>query len=89
MENIILFLDYILKPIKKKQIVKITYEFICNLHADSYSVSIGVANKGKGRGLFEEYLLLIHDVDVLKVIENSDAIIYSGFSNLNPRVSIQ
>ena len=76
-------------PLKKGQIVKITYEMKIPLSAGNYSISIGVANKGYDRGSFEEYLLMAHDVDILKVISKDDSIIYSGVFNMNPHVYVK
>lgn len=77
------------EAIKKGQTVKVMYEFFCNLAPATYSISIGVSQKGFDRGSFAEYLLLIHDVELLKVIENDQTIFYSGVFNVNPKVSIQ
>ena len=76
-------------PLKKGQIAKITYEMEVPLSAGNYSISIGVANNGYGRGSFEEYLLLVHDVDILNIISRDDSIIYSGVFNMNPQVSVK
>ena len=76
-------------PLTKGQIVKITYEMKIPLSAGNYSISIGVANKGYDRGFFEEYLLMAHDIEILKVISKDNSIIYSGVFNINPRVSVQ
>ena len=73
--------------VEKGQIVTVEFSFSCNLSPANYSISIGVANKGFDRGSFEEYLLFIQDIEMLKVIENSDAIIYDGVTNLKPVVS--
>lgn len=76
-------------PLKKGNIVKVIYEFEFNLIPGTYSISIGVANKGYSIGSFEENLLLVHDVEVIKVIENSDAIRYGGYYNMKPSVIIK
>ncbi|AKB49880.1 ABC transporter [Methanosarcina barkeri str. Wiesmoor] len=76
-------------PLKKGQNIKITYEMKIPLSAGNYSISIGVANSGYDRGSFEEYLLLAHDVDILKVISRNDSIIYSGVFNMSPQVSVK
>jgi lipopolysaccharide transport system ATP-binding protein len=76
-------------PLRKGQAVKITYEMEVPLSAGDYSISVGVANKGYDRGSFEEYLLLAHDIDILKVISKNDSIIYSGVFNMNPQVSVK
>ena len=77
------------KPLRKGQAIKVTYDFFCNLHPDSYSVSIGVAQGGIGTGSFKEYLLLNHNTEIIKVIKNDDSIQYSGFTNLRPNVKIE
>ena len=77
-------------PLKRGQIVKITYEMKIPLSAGNYSLSVGVANKGYERGSFEEYLLMAHDVDILNVVLlTDDAIIYSGVFNMKPKIKIQ
>ncbi len=56
--------------LKKGQIAELIWEFFFPLSAGDYSFSVGVANKGYGKDAFEEYLLMAHDVEVLKVIPN-------------------
>lgn len=75
--------------LKKGQIAELTWEFFFPLSAGDYSFSVGVANKGYGRDAFEEYLLMAHDIEVLKVIPNSNAIVYSGVFNMKPKIKIQ
>lgn len=75
--------------LKKGQIAELTWEFLFPLSAGDYSFSVGVANKGYGRDAFEEYLLMAHDIEVLKVIPNSNAIVYSGVFNMKPKIEIQ
>lgn len=76
-------------PLKKGQTVKVTYEMKMPLSAGNYSLSVGVANKGYDRGSFEEYLLMAHDVDILSVVSNDDAITYSGVFNMDPQVYVE
>ncbi|MDD2341207.1 MAG: ABC transporter ATP-binding protein, partial [Methanosarcina sp.] len=76
-------------PLKKGQTVKVTYEMKMPLSAGNYSLSVGVANRGYDRGSFEEYLLMAHDVDILSVVSNDDAITYSGVFNMDPQVSVE
>jgi len=75
--------------LKRGQIVELIWEFFFPLSAGDYSFSVGVANKGYGRDAFEEYLLMAHDIEVLKVIPNSSAIVYSGVFNMKPKIKIQ
>ena len=75
--------------LKSGQIAELKWEFFFPLSAGDYSFSVGVANKGYGRDAFEEYLLMAHDIEVIKVIPNGNSIIYSGVFNMNPKVTIQ
>lgn len=76
------------KPICAGSQVVIRFHFNFNLKAGQYSFSIGVANRGFGRSEFEEYSLLMHDVEQLQVIESATAPFYGGIFNMNPAVSI-
>lgn len=82
-------MKYKTKPLKKDKLVQIEFEFICNLGEADYSITIGVANKSNPDGSFEEYLLFLQDVAMIKVIKNTDTIDYVGYTNLNPKIKIQ
>jgi lipopolysaccharide transport system ATP-binding protein len=77
------------EKLSKGQIVKIEWVMDFPLAPGTYSFSVGVANKGFDRGSFEEYLLLIHDIEVLKVLTNSQSVMYSGILNLHPKISLE
>jgi ABC-type polysaccharide/polyol phosphate transport system ATPase subunit len=76
-------------PLKRGEVAKVTFVVNCILSAGDYSITIGVANRGFSAYLFEEYLLLDHDVEMLKVIENGDAIRYTGVFNMDPKVTVE
>ena len=76
-------------PLKKGQIAELKWEILLPLSPGNYSFSVGVANKGYGIDAFEEYLLLAHDVEVLKVMPNNSSIVYSGVFNMRPKITIQ
>jgi len=76
-------------PLKKDQIIMVTFEMKCPLAAGDYSISIGVAEKGFERGSFEEYLLVLRDIKILKVLSDDQSILYSGVFNMHPKVTIQ
>jgi hypothetical protein len=76
------------KPIMMGKVVLVCFKFNFNLRAGQYSFSVGVANKGFSRSEFEEYSLLMHDVEQIQVIEAADAIFYGGIFNMKPSVSI-
>jgi lipopolysaccharide transport system ATP-binding protein len=55
----------------------------------TYSFSVGVANKGQNLRSFEENLLLLRDIEILKVVSEDRSIIYAGVFNMHPKVTIQ
>jgi ABC-type polysaccharide/polyol phosphate transport system ATPase subunit len=71
------------------KVVVVRFEFNFNLRAGQYSFSIGVANRGFSRSEFEEYSLLMHDVEQIQVVESADADFYGGIFNMRPTVSTQ
>jgi lipopolysaccharide transport system ATP-binding protein len=77
------------EKLSKGQIVEIQWEMNFPLFPGTYSFSVGVANRGFNIGSFEEYLLLIHEIDLIKVLTNRESIIYSGFFNINPKVYVK
>lgn len=74
-------------PVAAGSRVTATFSFDFNLRAGQYSFSIGVANRGYGRSEFEEYSLLMHDVEQVQVIESPVAAFYGGVFNMHPVVS--
>lgn len=75
-------------PIASGAEVLVRFRFNFNIRAGQYSFSIGVANRGFARSEFEEYSLLMHDVEQLQVVESPTADFYGGIFNMNPAVSI-
>ncbi|WP_394789272.1 ABC transporter ATP-binding protein [Rhodoferax sp.] len=75
-------------PIAGGTQVKVRFLFNFNLRAGQYSFSIGVANKGFSRSEFEEYSLLMHDVEQLQVVESPAAAFYGGVFNMNPAACV-
>lgn len=72
----------------KDQIANVEFQMNFPLAAGTYSFSIGVANKGFDLGSFSEYLLLIHDIDSIKVLSNTQSNLYSGIFNMKPKLTI-
>lgn len=75
-------------PLAKGKIARVVFTVDMNLLPENYSISLGVANRGYDRGNFEEYLLLIHNVATVKVIENPKAITYLGYYNMKPQMEV-
>jgi len=75
------------KPISMGKMVVVSFKFNFNLRAGQYSFSVGVANRGFSRSEFEEYSLLMHDVEQIQVVESADADFYGGIFNMKPTVT--
>lgn len=75
------------KPVAMGKEVLVRFNFNFNLRAGQYSFSIGVADRGFSRSEFEEYSLLMHDVEQIQVVEAADADFYGGIFNMRPTVS--
>lgn len=75
-------------PIAGGARVVVRFAFDFNLKAGQYSFSVGVANRGYARSEFEEYSLLMHDVEQLQVLESPSAPFYGGIFNMKPAVSV-
>lgn len=75
-------------PVAAGTKVVVRFAFNFNLRAGQYSFSVGVANRGYARSEFEEYSLLMHDVEQLQLVESPSAPFYGGVYNMNPAVSV-
>ena len=75
-------------PCEEGAQVLVRFNLNLNLKAGQYSFSVGVANKGFSRSEFEEYSLLMHDVEQLQVTESPLAAFYGGIFNMHPVVSV-
>jgi ABC-type polysaccharide/polyol phosphate transport system ATPase subunit len=75
------------KPISMGKEVVVRFKFNFNLLAGHYSFSVGVANRGFSRSEFEEYSLLMHDVEQIQVVASADADFYGGIFNMKPTVT--
>jgi lipopolysaccharide transport system ATP-binding protein len=77
------------KLVARGKVVMVRFMFNFNLRAGQYSFSIGVANRGFSRSEFEEYSLLMHDVEQIHVVESADADFFGGIFNMRPTVITQ
>jgi lipopolysaccharide transport system ATP-binding protein len=75
-------------PVAKGKEVLVRFTMNFNLRAGSYSFSVGVANRGFSRSEFEEYSLLMHDVEQIELLEAEQSAFYGGVFNMKPNVSI-
>ena len=75
-------------PVPEGARVQVRFTFDFNLRMGQYSFSVGVANRGYARTEFEEYSLLMHDVEQVQVLESSNAAAYGGIFNMRPAASV-
>jgi len=75
------------EPVAMGKEVLIRFQFNFNLRAGQYSFSVGVANRGFSRSEFEEYSLLMHDVEQIQVSDAAGTEYYGGIFNMKPQVS--
>ena len=76
------------KPVAMGKEVLVRFKFNFNLRTGQYSFSVGVADKGFSGSEFEEYSLLMHDVEQIQVLEAAGANFYGGIFNMKPIVSV-
>jgi lipopolysaccharide transport system ATP-binding protein len=76
-------------PVTAGETVRVEWRLNANLIQGDYSITVGVGNRPYGTGSFDEILFFSHDLAMLKVEINPDAIRYDGYFNLHPEVSIQ
>jgi lipopolysaccharide transport system ATP-binding protein len=69
----------------------VTVEFSMQLAIapGDYTITVGVANEGAGEGQFREPLARQQSATAITVLRNLDSILWTGYSNLFPRVSIE
>jgi lipopolysaccharide transport system ATP-binding protein len=71
-------------PMRAGQVVRGAFSLRLNLAAENYSLSFSANNRGYNQTLFEEYLILVHDLAVVQVLQNNEAILYHGVFNMHP-----
>lgn len=77
------------KHLNENQIVVISIKLNCNLPAADYTLSFGFGNKGYARRLFYEGICLNHNLLTFTVLENGESILYSGHTNLHPKMEVR
>jgi lipopolysaccharide transport system ATP-binding protein len=76
-------------PVPQGARVRVRFTFDFNLRMGQYSFSVGVANRGYARSEFEEYSLLMHDVEQVQVLESPTAAAYGGIYNMRPAACVR
>lgn len=68
--------------------IEVRFVFKVPIPAGEYTITLGVADGGIGKHEFQRALLMLHDTMTLKVLQNPDAIIWSGMVNLSPQFEV-
>jgi len=73
-------------PVSAGKVIHVQFSMNFPLAAGDYSFSIGIADKEIGNGLYDDYLLMLHDITMIHVLSNDEAKGYSGIFNMKPSV---
>lgn len=76
-------------PLTAGEIAVVTWQLEANLVQGDYSITVGVGNRPYGTGSFEEILFFSHELAMLSIEVNPDAIRYDGFFNMRPSCAIR
>ena len=76
------------EPVPAGAEVCVRWDLDGNLRHGEYGVTVGLANRAEADGRFHETVLFAHEVAILRIARNPDAIIFDGWCNLHPRVQV-
>lgn len=76
-------------PVAAGEVVEVAWQIRANLIQGDYSITVGVGNRPYGTGSFEEILFFSHDLAMLKVEVDPEAIRYDGYFNMHPEVEVR
>jgi ABC-type polysaccharide/polyol phosphate transport system ATPase subunit/SAM-dependent methyltransferase len=75
-------------PVAAGETIQIEWRLKANLIKGDYSITVGVGNRPYGTGSFDEILFFAHDLAMLHVEADPDAIRYDGYFNMHPEVRV-
>jgi len=75
-------------PLYAKACYEVTYRMRIPLQPDDYLITVAIDNKGKGTNAFDEYLLRLNDIGILKVIPKENMVKYVGITDLHPIIGV-
>ena len=67
--------------------LEVSFRFPLDLVPDDYTVTVGLANRGSGAGVFDESLSYLHDVLSFRILPDPEGILWDGIVNLRPDLS--
>ena len=75
-------------PVTAGETIQVEWRLKANLIRGDYSITVGVGNRPYGTGSFDEILFFAHDLAILQVEADPDAIRYDGYFNMHPEVQV-
>lgn len=75
-------------PIIPGEQYTIEYTMELPLYPDDYLISIAIDNRGHAQNSFEEYLIRLNDIAILKIVKNDKSPTYEGIVELKPSVEV-
>lgn len=76
-------------PIEPESEYTISYRFRAALQPDDYLISFAIDANGFGTNSFEEYLLRLNNIVLLKVIREENTSRYEGVTDLHPSIGVK
>ncbi|MEI6294094.1 MAG: ABC transporter ATP-binding protein [Methanomicrobiales archaeon] len=76
-------------PLLPGEMYQVYYRLNIPLQPDDYLITLAIDNKGKATNSFDEYLLRLNDIAILKVVRNEKQPIYEGVTNLYPKIVVE
>lgn len=80
-------LNYATRPVVAGEKLSINFKFHCRLAPGTYELMVGVANKGYGRGLFEQALFFDQSFLIFEVVEGKH-FSWSGIYDIQPELEL-
>ena len=74
--------------VESETLLEVRFKFQVPLMEGEYTITVGVADSACGQTSFKKTLVYAHNVAILKVLKNKEAILWSGMVNLSPHLSI-
>lgn len=75
-------------PLFPGEYYNVTVQMKIPLQPDDYLITFAIDNKGEGVNSFNEYLLRLNDIGILKILRNEKTPVYGGITDLHPTIKI-
>jgi ABC-type polysaccharide/polyol phosphate transport system ATPase subunit len=78
-----------INPIFPGECYEVSYRMKIHLKPDNYLITVAIDNEGKATNSFNEYLLRLNDIAILKVLQSEKMPLFDGVTDLNPIFRIE